>query len=153
MKRLSALLRIVIHFFLIYKLRKRILWFIFVSTFSAISLLLPCLLLHFPLRSLSLFTHPFFHQYSDDLSFQGSGFVFFFSSFSFRPSPAPFMFLIHSSTPFPSTLRWSRLYGRPFTCTRLHLLWLPPLSHLLYYHCSFPLCLVPPGRCAVSNTS
>lgn len=32
---------------------------------------------------------------------------------------------------------WPPLYGRPFTCTRLHLLWLPPRSHLLYCHCSF----------------
>lgn len=79
------------------------------------------------------------YQSSDDMSFSSSRFVFHSSSFSFCPSAAPFIFLIHPFISFPFTLRWSHLYGRPFTCTRLHLLWLPPLSHLLYYHCFFPL--------------
>lgn len=31
-----------------------------------------------------------------------------------------FLFLSITCISFPSTLRWSHLYGRPFTCTRLH---------------------------------
>lgn len=62
----------------------------------------------------------------------------FFLIFLFLSITCPFHVFIHSFLSFPSALRWSHLHGRPFTCTRLHLLWLPPLSHLLYYHCSFP---------------
>lgn len=49
------------------------------------------------------------------------------------------MFLIPSLISFPFTMPWPSLYGRPFTCMRLHLLWLPPRSHLLYCQCSFSL--------------